>query len=234
MTQASTHWRGELVVGDGWAHWRGAAGDNSLHRHLAAQAVIGERPLSVVLPDGGVVTGRVILIDPLVPHRLERAASVDVLFLEPAADHGGADALLRRFPLDEPDAVRIEAHAPRLRFWGRARSDLGRRSGPSEALRRALARVQADLPNGPVPLASAAAAADLSSDRFRHLFVDTMGLPFRRYVLWIRLQRAVALLGEGEDATTAAHGAGFADSAHLARTIRAMLGVSASQLMAAR
>ncbi|OYX73623.1 MAG: hypothetical protein B7Y81_02610 [Caulobacter sp. 32-67-35] len=223
-------WRGKLAVGEGWAHWQGAAGDNSLHRHLAAQAVFSAQPISFHRSDGVVVRGRVVLIDPLVAHRLDPADDVEIFFFEPAALHGDAAEVLTRVPNDDPDAIWLESHEPRFQFWSRARLAQDTRAGPSPALRRALAQVDAELSNGPVRLAVAAAAAGLSPDRFRHVFVEAVGVPFRRYVLWKRLQRAVALRGEGCDATTAAHGAGFADSAHLARTIRAMFGISASQL----
>ncbi|WP_068878909.1 MULTISPECIES: AraC family transcriptional regulator [unclassified Phenylobacterium] len=228
--RALAAWRGELTVGDGWARWQGAAGDNTLHRHLAAQAVLAAQPVGLHRSDGGVVRGRVVLIDPLVAHRLDRASNVEIIFFEPAALQGDAAEVLARVPADDPDAIRLESDEPRRRFWSRPRGVPGAREGPSPTLRRALAQLEAELPNGPVRLAAAAAAAGLSPDRFRHVFVEAVGVPFRRYLLWKRLQRAVALRGEGCDATTAAHGAGFADSAHLARTIRAMFGISASQL----
>jgi AraC-like DNA-binding protein len=46
----------------------------------------------------------------------------------------------------------------------------------------------------------------------------------RRYVLWLRLQRAVAALSSGRSVTDAAYAAGFSDAAHLSRTFRRMLG----------
>ncbi len=56
-----------------------------------------------------------------------------------------------------------------------------------------------------------------SPERYRHLFVEALGLPYRRYLLWRRVQRPSALK-DGDDVTTAAHAAGFADAAHFART----------------
>lgn len=229
-TRAPASWRGELAVGEGWAHWRGAAGDNTLHRHLAAQAVFAPTPIGLRRSDGAVVRGRVLLIDPLTLHRLEPADDVEIFFFEPAALRGEAATVLARVRTDEPDTIRLESHNPRLQFWTRGHRGADAREGPGLALRRAFVQVEANLPEGPVRLAAAAAAAGLSPDRFRHVFVEAVGVPFRRYILWKRLQRAVARLGEGCDVTTAAHAAGFADSAHLARTIRAMFGISASQL----
>jgi len=53
----------------------------------------------------------------------------------------------------------------------------------------------------------------LSPGRTRHLFVQQTGLSFRTYLLWLRLDRAVALFAEGASLTAAANAAGFADSA---------------------
>jgi len=73
----------------------------------------------------------------------------------------------------------------------------------------------------------------LSPSRFSHLFRAQTGLPLRRYQLWLRLQQAVRAAGRGESLTTLAHAAGFADSAHLARTFRRMFGLAPRDLLAA-
>lgn len=144
--------------------------------------------------------------------------------------------LRRRLAERLGEAVWLEAAAPRHRFWSRLLVESGSAAAPqpSEALARSLALVEASLGGGPVPLSRAAACAGLSAERYRHLFVEIVGLPFRRYVLWRRLQRAFRTLEAGGDVTSAAHDAGFADSAHFARTLRAMLGVRATQLTSGR
>lgn len=82
----------------------------------------------------------------------------------------------------------------------------------------------------PVTLAGAAARVGLSNGRARHLFVAQTGLPFRTYVLWLRLTKAIELYVAGESLTDAAHAAGFSDSAHLSRTFRRMFGIPADSL----
>jgi transcriptional regulator GlxA family with amidase domain len=71
---------------------------------------------------------------------------------------------------------------------------------------------------------------ELSPGRMRHLFVQHTGLPFRTYLLWLRLVRAVEIFAVGHSLTDAAHGAGFADQAHLSRTFRRMFGIAAATL----
>lgn len=82
----------------------------------------------------------------------------------------------------------------------------------------------------PVSLSDALAVGGLSASRLRHLFVEQTGLPFRTYLLWLRLTRAVEVLARGASLTQAAHEAGFADSAHFSRTFRRMFGVPPAAL----
>jgi AraC-like DNA-binding protein len=84
--------------------------------------------------------------------------------------------------------------------------------------------------DSPVSLADVAAHVGLSPGRARHLFVDQTGLPFRTYLLWLRLMRATELFSAGSSLTDAAIGAGFSDSSHLSRTFRRMFGVAADSL----
>lgn len=82
----------------------------------------------------------------------------------------------------------------------------------------------------PVSLTDVAKHVGLSPGRARHLFVDQTGLPFRTYLLWLRLMRATELFSGGSSLTDAAYGAGFSDSSHLSRTFRRMFGIAADSL----
>ena len=76
-----------------------------------------------------------------------------------------------------------------------------------------------------------AANVKLSESRFSHLFSEQLHVPVRRYLLWLRLRDAIHLLANGGSLTDTAHEAGFADSAHLTRTFRQMLGIAPSSLI---
>ena len=88
--------------------------------------------------------------------------------------------------------------------------------------------IQASAPDRRVSLATAAAAVSLSPSRLAHLFTPAVGMPPRRYLLWLRLRDAVQELAGGASITHAAHAAGFADAPHLTRTFRRMLGFTPS------
>ncbi len=96
-------------------------------------------------------------------------------------------------------------------------------------IRRGLKMLK-ETPGHLISAVAVANAVGLSSGRFAHLFRAQVGLPVRRYLLWMRLRTAVKLLSNNSSLTEAAHHAGFADSAHLTRTFRKMFGIAPSEI----
>jgi len=81
-----------------------------------------------------------------------------------------------------------------------------------------------------VSVGALAEAVGLSASRLGHLFARDVGVTIPRYALWLRLKAASAGLAKGGPLTEIAHAAGFADSAHLSRTVRAMFGLRPTDL----
>jgi len=79
-------------------------------------------------------------------------------------------------------------------------------------------------------LKALAAVAGLSPSRFMHRFTESLGVPLRPYILWLRVQRAACELMTGAPISRAVHRAGFSDAAHLTRTFRRLLGMTPSDL----
>jgi AraC-like DNA-binding protein len=99
-------------------------------------------------------------------------------------------------------------------------------------VRRVLRRVRADnLDRRQTSLPTLAAIAGLSPSRFMHVFTESVGIPLRPYLLWLRVQRAACALMSRATVTEAAHLAGFSDAPHLARALRRTLGMTPRQLM---
>ena len=186
------------------------------------------------------------------PHRSHRfngcGSNVAMLFVEPETTHGralveryGASAV-GQLPPDLAEALvaplrsGIAAGADDQALMAAGRHAIATLSGPAPPaasvdprIGRAIEWVRARLVLG-VSLKEAAAAAHLSPSRFRHLFVAQTGVTFRAYVLWARVEFAVAAMA-GQSWTAAAQEAGFADSAHLSRTCRRMFGVAPATLV---
>jgi len=72
--------------------------------------------------------------------------------------------------------------------------------------------------------------AHLSSGRLMHVFTESVGIPLRPYLAWLRVQRACCAILSGVSLTEAAHTAGFADAPHMSRTFRRRLGITPSEL----
>ena len=64
----------------------------------------------------------------------------------------------------------------------------------------------------------------------RLLKIRRTGMPLRPYLRWLRLQRSAVSIIAGSSATESAHGAGFADAAHLSRTFSRHFGIAPSML----
>lgn len=239
-----------VVFWRGGSAWVGGIGEASAHAHHAIQVCLGlERPLRVRGEGEPWLELAGAIVTPGCVHALDtRSAPSAVLFLAPESRQGRQ--LLRS--LGEPGlhpapADWVHSNAPWLRACLRERwTDTALAAG----CRRALAelsgttceeldvepRIQAVIDwleacrFAPVTLGEAAAKAGLSSERFRHLFVAQMGIPFRSYLLWARVQAATRAGITGASWTQAALEAGFSDSAHFSRTFRRVLGLSPSML----
>jgi len=177
-----------------------------------------------------------------------RTALGATLFVEPETREGrilterhlhAGIANLDRAAVDS--AVR-ELHAAALERRGRATivalarrivQSLTQHSEPSatsdERILRAVKYVNEHL-SAPLTLTQVASVAHLSPSRFRHLFIEQTGMGLRQYILWRRFVSVWELRMSGVSLSEAAHAAGFADSAHLARTSRRMIGIPPSLL----
>lgn len=221
------NWSGELTIGDGWARYSGVSGDNDTHAHYAAQliTVSGNRIASVLL-EGETIRARYIYVPSGKRHQLLATSDqLQIFYIEPAlipATNGD-----HREPVE---TVSRTAMALCQELCNRSPNDVAPTSRPiDDRIRNALALIEWDLDSS-IRLASIGRSCGLSKSRFAELFRRDTGLPLRQYVLWRRLRRALVGMSDGLSATDAAHSAGFSDSAHFSRTMKAMFGVSPSSI----
>jgi AraC-like DNA-binding protein len=188
-----------------------------------------------------------VLTAPDVPHAIDAAGrEVLLVFLDPESEAGAAlrasiDGPIRALTSAERDTLARDADPLELMRtgggeWTRLVVEvLGAGTTPSRHVVhprvRKLLRVLHDLPpEGDTSLSALAAQVGLSPGRLMHAFTESIGLPLRPYLAWLRLQRAAAAIVSGVPLGEAAHAAGFSDSAHMTRTFRRMLGMTPSML----
>lgn len=184
------------------------------------------------------------------PHSMDatRVRANAVLFVEPETREGRAltERYLSGGIAHLPGDVIAVARPALYAAWEEQRSrdavaDAAQRAiralaggvGPTvtsdERILRAIAYVKSHL-DAPITLDDVANEACLSPSRFRHLFVEQTGTALRPYILWRRFLHVWELLTAGASLSSAAHAAGFADAAHLARTSRTMFGFPPSAI----
>ena len=232
------------------ALFAGRAGQSTLHAHHAFQITLAvDESFRVRLgATGALVERRAVVIAPDLPHELDGGGAILVsLYLDPegqyarvlaaAVEHPGATAAVAQLGATLGDAdggcgVLNGGRAREIAFAILAVVGVQRaQPAPIDPrIRRVLALVGAAA-GRKAPLGELAEAVGLSEGRLGHLFREQTGLPVRRYLLWLRLGDALGELAGGGSITEAAHAAGFADSAHLSRTFRRMLGVAPSEVM---
>jgi AraC-like DNA-binding protein len=188
---------------------------------------------------------KALLVPPDVEHEIDaRGAGVVIAFLDPENDL--APALLERFGSEITrigggvaarwrEALRSgpPLDSQRVDLWVRTELLKDRRPRRMHAgIRRVLQYLRDDnLDRRQTSLSTLAGIAGLSPSRFMHVFTETVGIPLRPYLLWLRVQRAACALTSGSTVTAAAYLAGFSDAPHLARTLRRTLGMTPRQLI---
>jgi len=246
---------GRVHLWHGGGIWIGrATGRTGCHAHHALQIALALDGACGFRrdPAGEWLQSRGALIRPDQRHEFEVSqAVVAQLFVEPETLQGRT--LLQRFAtneitqLPEPErqamtAILLRAYqetAPAQAMMAAAQAAIAVLAGPWDTrhavdtrVAKAVAYIRANLA-GSLSLADVAAAVALSPGRFRHLFVAETGAAFRAYVLWLRLNRAVEVAMAGQSWTYAAQAAGFADSAHMTRTFKRMIGMNPATLIRA-
>jgi AraC-like DNA-binding protein len=224
---------------------------NQPHRHFTASILLGvEGAIRVRIGAGEWVAVEGVMVAPNVEQQLDaRGARIAILQIDPESDEFARIA--HRFASEPsvplPGTIlsslrrRFGAFADTSRdafeIWSGAIDALSEgilpRAPIDPRIRRALGIIKSDFLSPP-PAAKLAASVGLSPGRLIHLFTEQMGLPIRRYVLWLRLRDVVFSLVSGSSLTEAAHQAGFSDSPHLSRTFRGMFGFPPSAIAEGR
>lgn len=237
-------WDGALVLGSGLVVYDGPGASADRHAHDAMQLVMGVENTVELRTQTGRVHRRLAIIPSRGEHALIATGRTILVLIEPAGPVGSA---VSRFAAENADvdlADRLaDLSAPptgdpqAVVTW--SRHVLEQLTGVSCAMDRGsgrpevqqLVRYVDDHLDGSPLLNDIAELVGLSPRHLSRAVAEQIGMPFRRYVLWRRLRRAVLAVREGHDMTTAAATAGFADSAHLSRVFRKLFGLTPSEVL---
>ncbi len=235
-------WSGHFLWQPGLLSYVGPGGSSDRHAHHALQLAISfDEPLELLLDDRQ-MRARAVLVGSGVPHAFRTdGRQIFYALVEPhgaigfSLVHGTAQVtgcdLADILPIGEAPAAETDAL---IEYTDRMFGVLAPRppaSPLSEPVISALAYLDATS-DRPPRLAQAARAAHISPSRLTHLFSAQVGIPFRRFVLWLRLRRAAEHVWRTGSLTEAAHAAGFSDLAHFSRVCRATFGVAPTGLLA--
>jgi AraC-like DNA-binding protein len=235
-------WSGHFLWQPGLLSYVGPGGSSDRHSHHALQLAISfDEPLELQLDDRQ-VRARALLVGSGVPHAfrtdgrqifyalIEPHSAIGCSLAHRTAQVTGRD-LADVLPIGDAPAAETDAL---IGYTHRMFDQLAPRptaSPLSEPVIKALAYLD-ETPDHPPRLAQAARAAHISPSRLTHLFSEQVGIPFRRFVLWLRLRRAAEHVWRTRSLTEAAHAAGFSDLAHFSRVCRATFGVAPTGLLA--
>jgi AraC-like DNA-binding protein len=239
-------WAGHLFLDTGSLFYSGPTGTAAQHAHHAFQVVLASTTPIRVVSSIDRAEAPAFVIPPDVAHAFETASSqVDILYVAPETRAGRclaaslsssqrvSDWIVAAHPLL---SVGLQATIDWREARRRASQALDLLIGTAAAPRPwppAIRRVVAMLPDRldtELRFSALARELGLSESRLAHLVTEHLGIPFRPYVLWLRLQRVASELARGRSITAAAHGAGFADGPHLTRAFRRMFGIAPSEV----
>lgn len=228
-------WQGEFAFGDVWLAFRGVSAENRFHAHAAVQLVAGAS-ISVADEAGREFVGPGWAIRSGVRHCLQPAPALMLVLADPQS-RLAADLLaeLEPDPIAALPAALVDELSEPLR------------------IRELMARLQQRLPGGAAPIdprlaaalrhleqqtagdavAAASAASGLSPSRLRALSQAQFGVPFGKLVMWKKVRVACLAMARGANLVDASLDAGFADQAHLTRTMADVIGLTPGEARSA-
>jgi AraC-like DNA-binding protein len=233
--------RASLYYWNGQDMYVGKFPGNAEHRHHVLQIEIGINTTFRLQIDGASYEYRAVIIAPNVPHQVDDGDQWQLmLHIDPEslAARQLSKTYLKNHRFEKIELSCIKSLLPEMNAYVHGihpcndakiiaailSSSIDPK--PMDHRIKAALKILRQLPVKQISTREIAEEVSLSESRFTHLFKYQMGIPVRRYLLWLRLRDAVEQAFNGMSFTYAAHHAGFSDSAHLSRTFKQMSGMT--------
>ena len=219
----------------------------SLHRHTVAQIILALSGKLQVRTSSNTsfTTCSAVMIPPNVNHHIIGSGSLEIMiWFDPATVQARAIRLhststlipLSRSKIDIPKIklLRLSSHLNTCNDANELLDNLTRALLPKYKTikpidRRIISTLTAlrdsNLLSQPHPLSYLARTVNLSTERFRHLFREELGVTLQQYWIGYRLQIAIRRFSSNLSLTEIAHEAGFADLAHFSNAFKAFFGM---------
>lgn len=205
---------------------------NRLHKHVPASVLWGlDGPIRVQIDDAW-LSGSLVLVAPEVNQALDAQGDVLIVHLDPdthywrqLAGHVNEHGFAVLPPPDVADPRRLlrETNCSYATIW---LSDFCKAMArPKPPLDGRVVQVTTELRTSlpdQLDLDPLAQMAGLSTSRLTHLFKQETGVSLKRFVLHLKIQRALRYYEPGMSLTQLATEAGFYDQPHMVRTARDM------------
>lgn len=237
----------KILLSEGYALFELKVAETKQHSHYAIQVILGiEQDIKVRSTTGTWIGARGAIISSNEPHQIDSlGANAIIFYIDPNTKVGRLYKKKKKITiipkkevqllLNKILRINLELDVARSLFQIACKclevdEEIGSSFKPLDERITKIIKIIHSTGGLSEPCSHYASLAALSIGRFQHLFKEEIGLPFRRYLLWIRLTMAITYLNEKKDLTYASHQSGFSDSAHLTRTFKSMFGVTPSSI----
>ena len=225
-------WHGDIAFGEAALVFYGDSADNRFHAHAAVQCVLSPHGVELIDETGQAHRGSGWIIRSGAEHCLRPVKALVLALIEPQSRLARS---LLRYAGDGPIAA-MPPELIELMSTAMSAADLmgvlqRYAGGPVEGVDRRVLSALSSLNDGEARDSAAAAArhAGISPSHLRALCRSEFGVPFSKLVLWRKVRRACMAMGAGLSLADAAAEAGFADQAHLTRTLTEVIGLTAGE-----
>ncbi len=232
-----------LYINNGMALFIGNLKDNARHKHHSIQLVISDNSFHIETGDD-CVESKSYFINSNITHKISSInGSIMLLLLEPESYYGELIAHVLQSPhqhlyfsTELLNAINKALTADDFCIhniieviFRTLNIPLDLKSTEDKRIIKVIDFIS-HLNNKVVTPSKLAKVVHLSESRLQHLFKQKKGLSIKRYLLWKKMIDGVHAVISGNNFTFAAHQAGFADSAHMSRTFKAMFGLNLSSI----
>jgi len=227
---------------NGGAVYIGKGVSTKIHNHHAIQLTISfKQTFEIITPNRIVKNCRFVIIPENVPHQFNCSLEDYQVFIYLDPFNKLSQLLKNKFSLktDIIIANHILNEIPPLKKWLIMESseiqllttkfiELITRSSITNSskdirITKSIEYLQNNL-DKTIKLSEVANFVFLSESRFAHLFKLQVGIPFRRYILWLRIQKTLLSFLNNNSFTEASYDGGFSDLSHFYRTFKEMFG----------